>query len=356
MHPDRWENGSDYPWIGLPSAASAGEADPVPWASGGLLLSSGRDALRLVLSTGMRRRGWRRLWVPQYFCQVVTAALVTPGLELRAYADSPLRSTPQLPDASLGDAMLVVNYFGLRNAVHVTPPLGVDVIEDHSHDPTSTWAASSSADFCVASLRKTVPIPDGGVVWSPVGHGLPRPPRITEQRRRAAASKLAGMLLKAMYLDNHDVEKATYRDLLAGGEEALHVPAISGISDVSRSLVQAFSFRAWRDARRRNHALLAERLAGIKWLRVLMPDSDDAVPFSAVVLTESAERRELVRQWLIANRVYPAVLWPLEETVLDVSDDARSLSRRLLSIHCDGRYDAPGIERVAGLVCRTPGR
>ena len=349
MHPDRWENGSDFHWIGLPSVPDAGRAHPVPWASG-LLLSSGRDALRLVLSTGMRSRGWRRLWVPEYFCQQVTAALVRPGLELRLYADSPLYPAPPLPDASPGDAVLVVNYFGLRSATRVAPSDGVDIIEDHSHDPTSSWAGSSSADFCVASLRKTLPIPDGGVVWSPRGHRLPAAPRIVNQRKRATASKLAGMLLKAMYLDNHDIERATYRALLVEGEQALHVPAVSGIGDVSRALVSAWPLRAWREARRRNHALLATRLAGVEGLRVLMPDGEDTVPFSCVVLAESADRRERMRKWLIANRVFPAVLWPLDDTVLAVGVEARGISRRILSIHCDGRYDASDIGRVADLV------
>jgi hypothetical protein len=76
-----------------------------------------------------------------------------------------------------------MNYFGLRTPPDLELPEGVEVLEDHSHDPVSAWAEQSSADFCLASLRKTLPINDGGALWSPVGHRLPPAPP-----DRAAAS------------------------------------------------------------------------------------------------------------------------------------------------------------------------
>jgi hypothetical protein len=40
------------------------------------------------------------------------------------------------------------------------------LVEDHSHDPFSPWAVGSSADYAFCSLRKTLPVPDGGLLWS----------------------------------------------------------------------------------------------------------------------------------------------------------------------------------------------
>ena len=50
---------------------------------------------------------------------------------------------------------------------------------------------------------------------------------------------------------------------------------------------------------------------------------------------------------MIEANVFPVVHWPLEETVLPVGEEARDISRRLISIHCDGRYGAPDMLRVA---------
>jgi hypothetical protein len=339
---ERWENGSEFHWLGLPEVPRSGD---VPW-SGGLLLFSGRDALRLVLRIGVTRRGWRRLWVPDYFCQHVVAAMVRPDLEMLPYPDNPLRPAPELPAARPGDVVFVMNYFGLRTLPELRVPDGVEVIEDHSHDPVSAWAEQSRADFCVASLRKTLPISDGGALWSPVGHPLPPAPPLTEQRRRAGATKLTAMMLKAMYLSGLPVEKDSYRSLAVRGERALSYPAVSTMTEVSRGVVDSYPLEGWRQSRRDNRAVLVQALGTPKWAHVLEP-ACDSVAFSFSFVVDTSERRERIRTRLIEANIFPVVHWPLEETVLPVGAEARDISRRLLSIHCDGRYGAADMLRVA---------
>lgn len=343
VHPDRWEIGSQYHWPGSPPP---GESPLVPWSTG-RLLSSGRDALRMALALGVRDFGWRRLWVPDYFCQEVVAALIQTGLELRSYPDHPLRCAPDLPDARSGDVILVMNYFGIREGATPLRREGIGLIEDHSHDPTSTWAFTSGADFCVASLRKTTPLPDGGVLWSPRGHALPRPPRQVAQRRRTAAARVRAMMLKAMYLDGHPVDKADFRASAEVAERDLAVPVVSAMDPVSRALLASFPIEAWRRARAVNHETLGDALAGLGWTRMLGPAVPEAAPFSATLIMDSLERRELVRTRLMEARIYPAVLWSLETPVVSVSDESLRLSRRILSIACDARYGATDMARIA---------
>jgi hypothetical protein len=349
MTPERWETGSEYHWLGL---GAPQETEPAPWSSG-LLVFSGRDALRLLLRHGVEARGWHRLWVPEYYCQHVAAALVRPDLELLPYPDHPLRSAPDLPDGRPGDAILVMDYFGLRGAVHAPRRDSVEIVEDHSHDPWSPWARTSTADFCIASLRKTLPLTDGGVLWSPLGHRLPPAPRLTAQRRTAAATKLSAMILKALYLDGHQVDKAAYRALALRGERGLATPGISSMSDVAGALLRSFPAESWQRARAANHVLLGLIVKEVGWARVLAPADGAGVPFSVVVVLDSPERRERVRLRLFAADVYPAVLWPLEKTVVAVGHEARELSRRTLSIHCDGRYGAADMRRVADIFMRA---
>ncbi len=352
MDPDRWESGSDFHW---PPWSARARATGVPWA-GGIHVSTGRDALRLVLASGTSERGWRRLWVPEYFCQHVTAALVRPDLELRPYPDNPLLEAPSLPDSVRGDAVLVMNYFGLRGPLEAPRRDGVEIVEDHSHDPLSPWSRTSTADFCVASLRKTIPLPDGGVAWSPRGHPLPAEPAPAAQRTRAASARLAAMILKGKYLSGDPVDKATYRELSLRGERAFHRPARAAMSEVSRATLDSFPFEAWREARASNHAVLRDLLAPLAPLagiHLLEPYAPKVAPFACVLIAESAARRERIRAALIEARIFPAVHWPLERTVLRIGAESRRLSRRLLAIHCDGRYGADDMRRIAAVVIRS---
>ena len=165
--------------------------------------------------------------------------------------------------------------------------------------------------------------------------------------------KLAAMILKAMYLDGCPVDKSECRALAQRGERGLGVPRTSGMSDVAGAVLKSFPIQSWRHERAANIAVLATTLAGLGWAHTLAAVSAGGVPFSGVVVLDSPERRELVRVRLIEANVFPAVLWQLEQTVLPVGQESRELSRRMLSIHCDGRYDAADMLRVGELIVRS---
>ena len=55
---------------------------------------------------------------------------------------------------------------------------------------------------------------------------------------------------------------------------------------------------------------------------------------------------------LIEQRIYPAVLWQLDEIPghRERFADECALADRLLALHCDGRYSAADMQRVAACV------
>lgn len=353
MTPERWEVGSEFHWQDDWSVTE--RPTPAPWhAHDAGHWGSGRDAMRALLEWGRERHGWRRLWCPDYFCQEVVEALLSTGLEVRTWSDSPL-TTPGVPPADMvraRDVVLLVNFFGLRSAPASVPlPDGVVLLEDHTHSPWSDWAWKSGADYCVASLRKTLPVPDGGVLWSPTAQPLPSATGATDERRNAAASKFAAMVLKGMYLDGRRVRKDAFRALALAGEGAIASGAVSGMSPITAELVDTFPVASWNEARGRNFAALAASLERDCGLEVLRPAAPECIPFSVVVRFPNRTLRDSVRAQLIARGVYPAVLWSLDEPVVpDIGPMPSELAGRLLSIHCDMRYDVADMERVAGLV------
>ncbi len=346
----RWESGSEYHW---PSFEPRAAASRWPWDAAGSLWGSGRDAFRALLQHGRAQLGWRRLWCPDFFCQEVLTALLTTGLELRVYRDDPDQAPPSLGGlaAEPGDAILVLNFFGLRaGPVDYGVPAGVVVIEDHTHDPASPWARASAADYCVASLRKTLPIPDGGALWSPVGHQVPESRPATPARLMASAQKLAAMVLKTSYLEGSSVEKEAFRAVSIEAERHIASGEISGMPTWTRQLLQTFPIDDWWQRRRANHAWLASALASEARVRVAQA-ADGATPLSAYLIFDTLDLRTRVRAALIGASVYPAILWTLEEpAVAGIAEVAVDLSRRSLSVHCDFRYDQADMARVVTVI------
>jgi len=354
---NRWELGSFFHWMSPDSAGTTLH----PWSRANVLCASGRDALRILIEHGLAKHGWKRLYVPCYYCREVVASLVSTGIEVRLYSDGPLDPVPNTGAVAAcpGDVMLRVNFFGLRGRLgtaSVCPP-GAEIIDDFSHDPWCHDAWNGDSDWAIASLRKTLPLPDGGVLWSPRGHALPRQPALTRAHRLVSLQKLSAMLLKTEYLRGKPVAKETYRRLAESSEAGLSQGSISGAPEWTRALVECLPALAWRDRRRDNHETLSTALADIPGLKIPQPSDDTRTcPFSAIVIADDRALRDRIRAALISRSVYPAILWPLDEPIIDqIPADYIDLSHRMFSIQCDARYTPSDMIRVAEMIRQANG-
>lgn len=336
----RWEQGSDFHWVDLDAPGSDDEDRRWLGALASIAHASGRGALRALVEHG----GWPRVWLPSYLCSELVAAV---GERVRFYADDPGQAEGSAPaDAVPGDAVVRINYFGLRRP-HSAADLrarGLCVIDDHTHDPCGPWARDSDADYCLASLRKSLPLPDGALSWSPIGHPLPAAPVPND----AAAAKLPAMLLKALYLQGHPISKPRFRALAIAGEGRLAELADVGMSTVSTELLRCLPISRLRARRRENFRAFAERL-DTRDVELLRPADPSLAPFACVLRFANTDARERARASLIDARIYPAVLWPLDELPDHAArfPDASALAERLLALHCDARYSAEDMRRVA---------
>ena len=311
--------------------------------------ASGRQALEALVAF----KGYRRIFVPSYFCQESLARL-RQMVDVEEYDFIPgddfcvvLRDLP----LEKGDAILTVNYFGLDN-LDCRFPDDVDVIEDHTHSPAGYGAVTSRADWCVASLRKVFPIPDGGALWSPKGYQLPSQPPLAEEVEQAMITRLSAMEMKSKYLSIPASQEAgalkeEFRRRFISTEEKFDEFPISDMSPQSYAILRGIDVEKWIGARIRNWRILRKALPYGRDFRVMEPRYLVSDPFSFVVIFDSPERREVVRQSLIKADVYPAVLWPIDR---EPDDRATRFSHRMLSIHCDGRYSADEMKQLAGLL------
>jgi hypothetical protein len=327
-----------------------------PWGDDCVLFGSGVDAFRGLLEHGRSTRGWQRLWAPSYFCQEVMRSLLIAGLQVLLYDYGPEDTCPlgARIGAKPGDVVLRMNFFGLHDRLSTD---GIDrnrveILDDHTHDPWSDWAYTSDADWCVVSPRKTLPLPGGGVLWSPRRHPLPTPSPVTETRRAATFEKFTAMVLKGLYLQGYPLDREIYWRLNDAAEDHMASGEVSGLPEWIGDLLKCFPAREWREHRRNNCLAVSNVLKGLPWLKVLEANGGGgSCQFSGVVLFDSEERRNFVRQQLADRRIFLTVLWELDDAPIpEIPEEHRRFSKTLLCIPCDARYDRAAVEKVSGLI------
>lgn len=296
---------------------------------------------------------WERLWVPEYFCYDVVKTLKQEGVTVKFYTEWPenrgdnIRVDKEDRDSFPGrrDAILKVNYFGLQSYQEPRPSLVASIIEDHTHDLIGDWASNSKADWCIASLRKTLPIPEGGILWSPKGFRLPDSPLPLEENDNIATSRWQAMKLKTKYLAGEPVDKVMFRSVFVNTEEFFDRAPICSLDKESLDYLNRFDIIDWYAKKLENWDIL-RRIDKIG-IRVLSPDAHGCYPFSVILLFNSESERNRVKMALIDNQIYPAILWDVPS---DSDEKVYSFSRKMLSIHCDGRYTSNEILQMKSII------
>jgi len=296
------------------------------------LYANGRQALEAILIAN----GVRCVWIPSYYCHESVSGLSRLGVKVVYYPCTPLTDPDKVIDGlnlGHGDALVLMNHFGLHKKPK-TPKGHFLLIEDHSHDLISRWAIESDADWCFASLRKTIPIADGGILWSPKGLDMPMEAPHTQFALQNAALRYTAMAMKADYLAGKISDKETYLSMFRTTEDNLDRLPLSAISTVSKEILSTLDIRRWEQRKKNNWQILTSRLV-VPRNYILTVENDEETLFSLILCFDSHSDREKVRKNLISNQVYPAVLWTIPIGVDTASEDFGS---KMLSIHCDGRY------------------
>lgn len=334
------EFGSDFHSLDYPKGKSLLDILPDH-----ILYASGRQAL-LDLAIF---RNWKRLWVPSYFCYESMDVFSGSGIELCQYEITPLidpiTAINRIP-VKINDGLLIVNYFGLFD-VKRYPYINCEIVEDHTHNLIGGWAVKSKADWCIASLRKTLPIPDGGILWSPKRHSLPASPLAHDITNYIMKRRTHAMDLKEKYLSGGNICKNDFLTLFKDTEEKFDELPVSAISEVSLKIVSELDISRWYGDKHRNWEFLYENLNNCTTIEILSPENSHDCPFSLTLRFGDSETRNKVRQSLIDKSVYPAILWTIHN---DIDKSAITFGDTMLSIHCDARYSPKDMRLLLQLI------
>ncbi|MEV6306548.1 hypothetical protein AB0M02_44580 [Actinoplanes sp. NPDC051861] len=290
-----------------------------------------------------------KLHIPSYFCMGVAEAL-SEQLPITWYRHLPDGIGPRFDTLRpvAGDVVLAQNLFGREEAgpwdAWMRAHPGIPVIEDHSHDPFGPWAAASTADYAVASLRKTLPLPDGGLLWSPRGLDLPAP---RGPESNGAQLKLAAMLLKAAWLQGRPVPKDRFRELQQRGEREL-LGCAGPACAVTVAALPLLDVPGLRTANAHHARTLADALV-TRTQDAFAVLSDG--PFRVQLECASPSLRDDLLKHLARHRIYAPVHWRQDRGRLWSGDEeAADLAARVLTLPVDHRCGPEDVQRISDVV------
>lgn len=310
-----------------------------------ILLSNARSGIRLLVEQ-LRPM---TVWMPSYLCGSMVQAVNPAVSQIQFYEvdyDLNIPSLEWLDRVQNGDLVVCIAYFGFpiqSGLVKAARERSAWVLEDDSqallslnHDP--------DAHFHLNSPRKFFGVPDGAILSAEdtdfeFPSDLPPPPP------RWWLQALNASLLRAEF-DRHGGERDWFRIAnLVDAAAPLSPHRMSELSEViMRYRIDYPSISSRRIANYRTLLVDLEHLA----LFPILPEG--VVPLGFPVRLEDRDR---IRQRLFDHQIFPPVHWDIRRFIPVSFQASHRLSRHILTLVCDQRYEAEDMHRTAEFVVKS---
>ncbi|MDI6759289.1 MAG: GNAT family N-acetyltransferase [Candidatus Brocadiaceae bacterium] len=322
--------------------ATASKVDPPGYfSSKPIFFKDGRTALL----KGLRLCGFATeevILIPAYVCGSVVSTIEQAGLRVRFYEvkENLEPDFKDLESKSTGaSALLIIHYFGfsqpLDKVLRFCSEKGLLLIEDCAHAlfsrvggrPLGTFGA-----FGIFSLRKTLPLPDGGMLLlnteraveaKNIGKGYSISPTVSLLEKWVEFK--TGLSLRSYLLQNDRLRNGYIRR-----DSKKEVIPENTISTISLRLFREVKVEEIVNKRRENYNYYLKSLADRKDLQVLFPELTEGVcPVGFPVLIAN---RDGVYKWLLRKGINLRTFWDVlpEEVYSSGYPEARKLSEHIL--------------------------
>lgn len=220
----------------------------------------------------------------------------------------------------------------------------INIIEDLTHSLFSKFQ-KTGADHYIASLRKWIALPDGGVAIT-FGNkinlgGLNIHEKLVSQNIKAS-------LMKYEYTNSLDIKlKPEFRRLFYSSENMLDTDcSVYKMSNTSKGIFSKTDFKDLMDIRRCNYSYLLNYLRKqsiVKPIFNYLPEH--AVPLYFPIIVKG-NRAKLQKHFAI-NEIYLPIFWPIPNVCKNQLTNSTSyIYQNILCIPCDQRYSHKDMNRI----------
>jgi len=291
-----------------------------------IALNTGRNALEYIL----RARGYKRVYLPYYSCEVLLEPFKKLGVEYTFYHINANLEADLQSSLNSDEAILCINYFGLKQD-HVNAlaqRYGKQLIVDNTQ---AFYAQPIDGIDTFYSCRKFFGVPDGAYLYCDKV--------LDAELEQDYSWERMTHLLKRI-----DVSaEAAYADFREQSEKLKNNP-IRKMSNLTHRIMASIDYDGVAGRRRQNYQLLDEAIG--KKNGIALPLSADAVPMVYPFLTTDQQ----LRQRLIDNKVYVATYWPNVLDWINTDSTEYTLTTQLLPLPIDQRYGEGDLKRIYELI------
>lgn len=285
-------------------------------------LNTGRNCLEYIL----RARGYKKVYIPYYTCDVVLEPFKKLGIPYEYYhidIHFEIRDRFTLEE---GEALLYTNYYGLkqRYVEQLASKVGNRLIVDNTQ---AFYAKPAAGIDTFYTCRKFFGVPDGAYLYTDKLLDVDMEQDLSYERMLSLTKRI-DISPEAAYQDFRDTSKA-----LVG-------QPVKRMSKLTQRMMQGIDYEAVAKQRRANYQLLHEALGKENNLELLL--EGDAVPMVYPYLVPVKGLREK----LIESKIFVARYWPsvLECTKPDDIDYLLAFQMQPLPI--DQRYGSEEMKNI----------
>lgn len=315
--------------------------------------NTGRAAIEALL-VYLKGQGKRKVWLPGYDCSSVLDSAKRAGIDIELYeVDRELNiDSSVFGKLQRSDILYLVNFFGKpesQNTLELAKAAqkkNIVIVEDLTLGLLSKGEKVGFGDYLIGSVRKWLPITDGGFVAS-----LKQLPEFNKEQ---AANDytfyyFAAQIMKDSYLKDTTLDKQSFLDISNDGMKVLFSDyTIREISKVAKIVIDATNLYKVAIERCENYKYLYRLLSEISELRLMVAPVDGMVPLGMVICVDN---RDDLFKCLIQNNIYCNIHWRENEST-KLFQDADYLSKHCLTIPCDQRYNLKHMDYIYNTIKR----
>lgn len=289
-------------------------------------LNTGRNAFEYIL----RARGYRKVYLPYYTCDVMLESVLKLGIEYHFYhVDADLEPCFDYSDVEDDAGFVYTNYYGLKDRfVEALAQTCPNLIVDNAQ---AFFAKPLSAIDSFYSPRKFFGLPDGAYLYTDAFLDV----RLEQDRSHDRCEHL---LLRTELGPEAGYQRYLKNNRCLAGQD------IKKMSNLTQKLLGSIDYDQVLSKRRTNFLVLHEEIGCLNKLE--MPLVDGIVPMVYPFYTGTPE----LRGQLIENRIYVAQYWPNVLMWTAPTDLEYDLATNLVPLPIDQRYSLDDMRQLASAV------